>query len=71
MTAELTAMQKRLDCAPQVLRNTALDTAKMSMRLLIQSANIDRRLLDEKHWQEAMTHLHAMIKKNEKEAANE
>lgn len=41
----------------------ALNDAKLSMRLLIRAANIDRELLADRSWQESMIHLNRFVKR--------
>lgn len=64
MTAHLT---ERLRCPDRKALDDSHDSAKIAMRLLIRSANLDRRLLSDRDWQQSMTFLNAMINKQGKD----
>lgn len=63
MTAPLARMQAAMSIPDRKSQTEAEDNAQIAMRLLIRSGNLDRRLLEDRDWQQAMTFIHNVITK--------
>jgi hypothetical protein len=65
MKAEILQMYSRP--VPTRAKEDALAAAKHSMRLLVRAANQDRCLIENKDWQQCMTHLNEIVQKQQQE----
>lgn len=68
MRPELSAMRARLkdpEGKPALALTDAEESAKLAMRHLIRAANQDRRLIEDRDWQELMTFTNEIIQRLE------
>jgi hypothetical protein len=63
MTVELQRMRERFNAEDVLSHADAKDSTLIAHKLLIEAACIDRRLIDNRHWQELMKETHDIMRK--------